>query len=57
MRPLNVFEKINIWFKSLFINEKKAKENSDKTKRKMCEMAVQSGVCTKPHDCNTCAWN
>lgn len=55
MRPLNIFEKIIVWFKSLFIHEKKAKENSDETKRKMCEWAVQSGVC--PHDCDICAWN
>lgn len=55
MRKLNIFEKIVDWFKSLFINEKKAKENSDETKRKMCERAVQSGVC--PHTCDICAWN
>ncbi len=45
MRKLNIFEKIVAWFKSLFINEKKAKENSDEVKRKMCERAVQGGVC------------
>ena len=55
MRPLNIFEKIIVWFKSLFIDEKKAKENSDEVKRKMCEGAVQSGVC--PHACEICAWN
>lgn len=55
MRKLNIFEKIVDWFKSLFINEKKAKENSDKLKREMCERAMQSGVC--PHMCDICAWN
>ena len=55
MRKLNIFEKIVVWFKSLFINEKKAKENSDEVKRKMCERAVQGGVC--PHTCDICAWN
>ena len=55
MRKLNIFEKIIVWFKSLFINEKKAKENSDEAKRKMCESAVKSGVC--PHTCDICAWN
>ena len=55
MRPLNIFGKIVIWFKSLFINEKKAKENSDEAKREMCKRAVQSGVC--PHACDICAWN
>lgn len=33
MKKLNIFEKIVIWFKSLFINEKKAKENSDEAKK------------------------
>lgn len=55
MRKLNIFEKIVVWFKSLFINEKKAKENSDEVKREMCKRAVQSGVC--PHNCDICAWN
>lgn len=55
MRELNIFEKIVYWFKSLFVNKKKAKENSDKLKRQMCEWAVQSGVCTG-HNCDTCAW-
>ena len=55
MRKLNIFEKIVVWFKSLFINEKKAKENSDEAKREMCKRAVQSGVC--PHTCDICAWN
>jgi len=55
MRKLNIFEKIVDWFKFLFIDEKKAKEDSDKSKRKMCESAVQSGVC--PHTCDICAWN
>ena len=55
MRKLNIFEKIVAWFKSLFINEKKAKENSDEAKREMCKRAVQSGVC--PHNCDICAWN
>ena len=55
MRKLNIFEKIVIWFKSLFINEKKTKDNSDEIKRKMCESAVQGGVC--PHNCDICAWN
>lgn len=55
MRRLNIFEKIVVWFKSLFINEKNVKENSDEVKRKMCERAVQSGVC--PHACDICAWN
>lgn len=55
MRKLNIFEKIVDWFKSLFINEKKAKENSDEIKRVMCMRAVQSGVC--PHTCDICAWN
>lgn len=55
MRELNIFEKIVDWFKSLFINEKKAKENSDEVKRKMCERALHSGVC--PHACDICAWN
>ena len=55
MRKLNIFEKIVGWFKSLFINEKKAKENSDEAKREMCKRAVQSGVC--PHNCDICAWN
>ena len=56
MIELNIFEKIVAWFKSLFINEKRAKENSDKAKRKMCESAVKSGVCNN-HNCDTCAWN
>lgn len=55
MKKLNIFEKIVVWLKSLFINEKKAKENSDEANRKMCERAVQSGVC--PHTCDICAWN
>lgn len=55
MKKLNIFERIVVWFKSLFINEKKAKENSDEAKRKMCARAVQSGVC--PHTCDICAWN
>lgn len=55
MRKLNIFEKIVVWFKSLFINEEKAKKNSDEAKREMCNRAVQSGVC--PHTCNICAWN
>lgn len=55
MRKLNIFEKIVVWFKSLFTNEKKAKENSDKAKKEMCKRAVQSGVC--PHNCDICAWN
>lgn len=55
MRKLNIFEKIVDWFKSLFINEKKAKENSDEIKREMCKKALQSGVC--PHTCDICAWN
>ena len=55
MKELNMFEKIILWIKSLFINKKKVKENSDKIKRKMCESAVQSGVC--PHICDICAWN
>ncbi len=55
MRTLNIFEKIIVWFKSLFISEKKAKENSDKAKKEMCKRAVQSGVC--PHNCDICAWN
>ena len=55
MRKLNIFEKIVVWFKRLFIKEKKMKENSDKVKRKMCERAAQSGVCD--HICDICAWN
>ncbi len=55
MRKLSIFEKIVAWFKSLFISKEKAKENSDEAKRKMCERAVQSGVC--PHTCDICAWN
>lgn len=55
MRKLNIIEKIIVWFKSLFIDDKKAKENSNKAKRQMCERAVQSGVC--PHTCDICAWN
>lgn len=55
MRKLNMFEKIVYWLKSLFISEKKAKENSDEIKRKMCERAVQGGVC--PHNCDICAWD
>ena len=54
MRELNIFEKIVSWFKSLFVNEKKVKENSDEIKREMCKRAVQSGVC--PHACDICAW-
>ncbi len=54
MRELNIFEKIIYWLKSLFINKKKAKENSDNIKKQMCAMAVQSGVCN--HNCDTCAW-
>lgn len=55
MKKLNIFEKIVVWFKFIFINEKKAKENSDNAKRKMCKRAVQSGIC--PHICDICAWN
>lgn len=55
MRPLNIFEEIIVWFKSFFIDEKKAKENSDEAKRQMCARAIQSGVC--PHTCEICAWN
>ena len=55
MRELNIFEKIVAWFKSLFTNEKKSKENSDEIKREMCKRALQSGVC--PHACDICAWN
>ena len=55
MRELNIFEKIVSWFKSRFTNKKKAKENSDEIKRKMCERAVLSSVC--PHCCDKCAWN
>ena len=55
MRELNIFEKIIYWLRSLFINKKKAKENSNKLKRQMCEWAVQGGVCTD-HNCYACAW-
>ena len=55
MRELNIFEKIIYWLGSLFINKKKAKENSDNLKRQMCEWAVQSGVCTD-RNCYACAW-
>lgn len=55
MRKLSLFELIVTWFKSFFVDEKKAKENSDEAKRKMCERAVQGGVC--PHECDICAWN
>lgn len=55
MRELNIFEKIVSWLKSRFISKKKAKENSDEIKRKMCERAVLGGVC--PHCCDKCAWD
>ena len=55
MRKLNIFERIIAWFKSLFIDEKKEKENSDAIKKEMCKKALESGIC--PHTCDICAWN
>jgi len=55
MRKLSIFEKFVAWFKSLFISKEKSEENSNESKRKMCESAVRSGVC--PHTCDICAWN
>ncbi len=55
MRKSNIFEKIFYWFKSLFADKEKAKENSDEAKREMCGRSIRSGVC--PHDCDRCAWN
>lgn len=54
MTELNIFEKIIYWIGSLFINKKKAKDNSDEIKKQMCTSAVQSGVCSQK--CDICAW-
>ena len=55
MRKQTFLDRIINWFRNLFSSKKKIQENSDEAKRKMCERAVQSGVC--PHACDICAWN
>ena len=52
----NKFHRFMQWlFLGFRWEENKKYKGDDEAKRKMCERAVQGGVC--PHTCDICAWN